>query len=91
LPKFAAPSWDITSDSLYEISDFHGGEDKSRCFLSCAVVGYQSFDDPYYLHFQGEFPEDGGNKALRNVGILPQNHTATQPGRSRLETSKFCR
>jgi hypothetical protein len=31
--------------------------------------------------------EDGGNKVLRNVGILPQHHTASQSGRPRIESS----
>jgi len=30
------------------------------------------------LHLQGEVdPEDGGSKALRNVGILPQHYTTS--------------
>jgi hypothetical protein len=37
---------------------------------------------PCYLHLQ-----DGGNKALRNVGILPQHYTASKPRRPRLELS----
>jgi hypothetical protein len=31
-------------------------------------------------------PEDGGNKVLRNVGILPQRHTASQPRRTGFDT-----
>jgi hypothetical protein len=40
--------------------------------------------------------EDGGNTILRNVGILSQHYTASQPRRTRLETenpqlsSRFC-
>jgi hypothetical protein len=34
---------------------------------SSVVVGYQRFGGPCCLHLQGE---DGGNKVLRNVGIL---------------------
>jgi len=30
------------------------------------------------------FPEDEGNKAVRNVGILPQHHNAQQSRRPRL-------
>jgi hypothetical protein len=30
-------------------------------------------------------PEDGGSKVLRNVDILPQHYTASQPRRPRLE------
>jgi hypothetical protein len=30
-------------------------------------------------------PEDGGNNVLRNVGILPQHYTVSQPRRPRLE------
>jgi hypothetical protein len=29
-------------------------------------------------------PEDGGNKVLRNVGILQQHYTASEPRRLRL-------
>jgi hypothetical protein len=32
-------------------------------------------------------PEDGGSMHLRNVGILPQHHTASQPRRPLLKTS----
>jgi len=32
-------------------------------------------------------PADGGSMDLRNVTILPQNYTASQPSRSRLESS----
>jgi hypothetical protein len=32
-------------------------------------------------------PEDGGSMVLRNVGILPLHHTASQTRRSRLESS----
>jgi len=31
----------------------------------------------------------GGNEALRNVGILPQHYTTSQPRRPRLESSSF--
>jgi hypothetical protein len=44
---------------------------------SSVVVGYQRFGGP--LH-----PEDVGNMSLRNVSILPQNYTASQPRRPRL-------
>jgi hypothetical protein len=31
-------------------------------------------------------PEDGGSMDLRNIGILPQHYTMSQPRRPRLET-----
>jgi len=37
-------------------------------------VGYMSFSHRHSLH-----TENGGNKLLRNVGILPHNYTASQP------------
>jgi hypothetical protein len=46
--------------------------------LGCAI-GYQRFVGPYRLHFQGE---DG--KVFRNIGVLPQHYTASQPKRPRL-------
>jgi hypothetical protein len=39
------------------------------------VVGYKRFGPP----------EDGGSKILRNVSMLPQQYTALQPRRHRLE------
>jgi len=30
-------------------------------------------------------PEDGGSMDLRNVGILPQHYTASQPQRPRIK------
>jgi hypothetical protein len=43
------------------------------------VVGYQLFGEPccLTLHFTSFHPEDGGSMDLRNVGILPQHHTAS--------------
>jgi len=48
--------------------------------------------NPASLH-----PENGGNKVLRNVGILPQHCTASHPRRPRLKsrsnsihTTSFC-
>jgi hypothetical protein len=49
------------------------------------MVGYQSFRGPFD-------PEDGGSMDLRNVGILPQHCTASQPRRPRIfvvKTSYF--
>jgi hypothetical protein len=37
----------------------------------------------YWIH-----PEDGGSKLLRNVGILPQHHTMSEPRRQRLECKR---
>jgi hypothetical protein len=34
-------------------------------------------------------PEDGDSTVLRNVGILPQHYTASQPRRPRLESSSL--
>jgi hypothetical protein len=49
-----------------------------------AVVGYQHFRRPYCLHLHSLLPEDGGSMELRNVGILSQHYTASQPRRPRL-------
>jgi hypothetical protein len=50
--------------------------------MECSVVeGYHCFVGPCCL------PEDGGSMDLRNVGILPQHYTASQPRRLRLEIS----
>jgi hypothetical protein len=63
--------------------------------LCSVVVGKQRFRGPRCLHLQGEVhfnlkieawwtvlqPEDGGSKVLRNVGILPQHYTTSQPRR----------
>jgi hypothetical protein len=54
------------------------------------MVGYQRLWGSHCFHLQllnfleGE---DGGSVILRNVGILPQWHTAPQPTRQRLESS----
>jgi hypothetical protein len=40
------------------------------------VVGYQRFGERRCFHLQGE---DTGSKVLRNVGILPQHYTGSQP------------
>jgi hypothetical protein len=48
------------------------------------VVGQQRFWRPCCLHI---YPQDGESQDLRNVGILPQNYTVSQPRRPRLETS----
>jgi hypothetical protein len=46
-----------------------------RDVTPCSVaVGYQRFGGPLSY-------EDVGNMVLRNVGILPQHHTASQPKR----------
>jgi hypothetical protein len=41
----------------------------------------------FSINCSTRFPEDGGSMTLRNVGILPQHHTASQHGRPRLERS----
>jgi hypothetical protein len=42
------------------------------------VVGYQRLGSPYCLHLHGEVSENGGScMHLRNVGILPQDYTAS--------------
>jgi len=41
------------------------------------------------FHDQLLHPEDGGSVDLRNVVILPQHHTASQPRRPRLESSQL--
>jgi len=47
---------------------------------SCVVAGYQCFRGPCC-----PYPEDGGSMVLRNVGILPEQYTASQPRRPQLE------
>jgi len=44
------------------------------------AVGYQCFRQPCCLHHPLQ-PEDEGNKFLRNVGVLWQRCTASQPRR----------
>jgi hypothetical protein len=62
----------------------------SRCLhlqvvTTCSdVIGYQHFGGPRCLHLQGE---NGGNKALRNSGILPHHYTVSQPRRPRSYSS----
>jgi len=65
------------------------------CRVVC-VPGYKRFGGPCCLYLQGEgagnmilspcrfrsHPEDRRRTALRNVGILPQHYTASQPGSS---------
>jgi len=68
---------------------------QSRCLMqvkvfwvaiqSSVAVGYQRFGGPWCLHHQGEVKR--GSKVLQNVGIRPQNYTATQPRRTWLESS----
>jgi hypothetical protein len=49
----------------------------------CSLVDvYQRFRDPCYLHHPGDkYPDDGGSKALWNVGKLLPDYTALQPRR----------
>jgi len=62
------------------------------------MVRYQRFGDPSCFYLHGEVigdgkkgldlhPEDGGSMDLRNVVILSQYYTASQPRRLRLEYS----
>jgi hypothetical protein len=53
------------------------------------VAEYKRFGGPFCLSSSLHL-EDGGNKFLRNVGILPHNHTASQPIRPRLELICVC-
>jgi hypothetical protein len=43
--------------------------------------GHESLSKPHSIH-----PEDGGSIVFRNIGILPQYHTALQPRRHRHES-----
>jgi hypothetical protein len=57
------------------------------------AIGYQRFEGPSCLHLHPDKLEvawssntkDGGSKFFRNVGILPQQYTASQPRRPRFE------
>jgi hypothetical protein len=62
-----------------------------RVVTPCSVVvGYQRFRSPFCLHLEGELAGMGVNGIdigrgwrgadIRNVGILPQNYTPSQPG-----------
>jgi hypothetical protein len=61
--------------------------------LRSVTAGYHRVGGPCCLHMQGELPGMGQNLIdicrmdLRNVGILLQHYTASQPGRPRLEPS----
>jgi hypothetical protein len=49
-----------------------------RVVTPCSVVvGYQCSRDPCCLHLHGEV--DDGIMDFRNVGVLPQSYTASQP------------
>jgi hypothetical protein len=48
------------------------------------AVTFQVQDEVFWV----VTPYSGGRRVLRNVGILPQHYTASQPGRPRLETSQ---
>jgi hypothetical protein len=52
------------------------------------VTGYQRFRGLCCLHLHELHPEDGGNKDLRNVGVLQQQHyTISLPRRPQLESN----
>jgi len=51
------------------------------------VIRYQSFGGQCCLHLQVVTSEDGGGIVLRNVGVLPQQYTASRLRRPRLESS----
>jgi hypothetical protein len=40
---------------------------------------------PFLSYSHALHPEDGGSNVLRNVGVLPQHHTVSQPRRWRLK------
>jgi len=62
---------------ILNITNFHWQDQVFWVVTPCsAVVGYQCFGGPGYLHLQGE-----------DEGILPQSYTASQSRRTRLETS----
>jgi hypothetical protein len=55
--------------------------------LLCHRLGFHGgevkrYRGPWWLH-----PEDGASMDLRNVGILPQHYTVSQPRRPRLVSS----
>jgi hypothetical protein len=83
-----------------EIWGFHGGKYSSRRLLGCDSVQccgriptfrrallspscrIPTFRRPCCFQLQGD---DGGSRVLRNIGILPQNYTASQIRRPRIE------
>jgi hypothetical protein len=82
--------WDIHFFARREFWGFHSEGVSSRGLLDCGAMYCcgriptfrRSTFPPSSLH-----PEYGGSLELRNVGILPQRYTASQPKRPSLETS----
>jgi hypothetical protein len=57
------------------------------CRMSKNMMVVQNLHLSRGLILYSDKDEAGGSKVLRNIGILPQHYTASQPRRPRLEIS----